>query len=87
VTRVAAKSPIPKRSCRQLGPFRVGSGHPRPVPIELCPANFRQAAVSAGAASVAIELRSNWDKRIRVPGPCLEPCYPARSMAYPQITM
>jgi hypothetical protein len=63
-------------------PGLVGSGHRKSVPIELCPVDAFQAYVPAEAAGVAIELNSNGTEG-HVPDPCHEPCYPARSMAYP----
>jgi hypothetical protein len=66
---------------------RHGNKERRSVPIELIPLDAPQPLVPTGARTVAISLYSNWDSASGVPGTCHEPCYPARSMAYPRLSL
>ena len=56
------------------------------VPVELPTLGALQVVDVIQAAAIANRLNSNWDSASYILGPCHEPCYPARSMAYPVTT-
>ena len=60
---------------------------PAAVPFELKSIWCNTALKEINRLRTLWKPQSNWDRQlmIRVPGLCREPCYPARSMAYPHL--